>query len=303
MAPLSTLFPPGPAGTPTPRDKVWQRRFVAERGLLPQPGFAAVDGTRVGPGGADLGDVLAGRPGAYVLKPRFGSNGCGVVRVVSRPDGTLAAESDCPDTAAYLDDFPADPARRGRDVVAALATGRGRYLDRARAGIPEAALGLSILEDEIPADRAGGSVFEPRAVVQRTRTGFATVGAVCKRIDTPVGAVVARDFREEELAASLARLLADHAPPADLPAEVTRAHADILAAADRVRAELVPVLEASAVRVHQFGIDGRLCRAPAECGLRWVFLEFQFGIGRVDVPLPGYRTRADLASEFGPERG
>ena len=43
------------------------------------------------------------------MKPQFGSNGVGVVRVVSRED-RLAAESDCQDTAWFLDEFPADPA-------------------------------------------------------------------------------------------------------------------------------------------------------------------------------------------------
>ncbi|HUR53155.1 MAG TPA: hypothetical protein VMZ71_03425, partial [Gemmataceae bacterium] len=140
------------------RDKVWQRRVVGDLDVLPQPGFAAVTGDRVEADGAaaDIGDVLLARPGSYILKPRFGSNGVGVVRVVSRPYGCLTAESDCPDTALFLDEFPADPRRHGRDVIAAVATRRGRYVDRARAGLPDRALGLSILEDEIRRDEAGG---------------------------------------------------------------------------------------------------------------------------------------------------
>src|SRR5262245_42483113 len=119
--------PTGIASRPvSARDKCWQRQLVADRGLLPQPWFAAVTGDRVGP--ADLGDVLLARPGPYILKPRFGSNGVGVVRVES--DGArLSVASDCPDTALFLDGFPADPRRRGRDVVAAAATHRARFLN------------------------------------------------------------------------------------------------------------------------------------------------------------------------------
>lgn len=172
-----------PPGTGV-RDKVWQRLVVEGTGLLPQPGFAAVDGDRVvacnapwlvhmpavdcrrvaadlrsaavpgtvvvvegvgvglaavagdegirvvsrspciaaiSGGAADrtlptgrwpgfvadlcarplplsitkaahnpaavLGDALRACPGSYVLKPRYGSNGVAVVRLVSHPDG------------------------------------------------------------------------------------------------------------------------------------------------------------------------------------------------------------------------
>ena len=117
---------------------------------------------------AEIGDALAHAPGSYILKPRCGSNGFGVVRVVSRTDGWLDAASDCPDTAEYLAEFPADPARRGRDRVAAAARDRPRFADRARVGLSERALGESVIEEEIRQDRAEGSVFEPRVVVQRT---------------------------------------------------------------------------------------------------------------------------------------
>src|SRR6185295_4617233 len=130
----------------------------------------------------------------------------GVVRVVS-DGGRLTAASDCPDTALFLDEFPADPRRHGRDVVAAAATRRATYVNRATAGLPEWAMGLSILEDEIRQDRADGALFEPRVVAQRTDGDrFATIGAICKRIDTPISAVVARDFGELSLGESLAQL-------------------------------------------------------------------------------------------------
>ena len=141
---------------------------------------------------AEIGTALAEAPGSYILKPRCGSNGFGVVRVVCRPDGWLAVESDCPDTAAYLEEFPADPARCGRDLVAAAAADRPRFADRALVGLSEWCVRESVIEEEIRQDRAEGSVFEPRVVVQRVRSGpdeaFATLGAICKRIDTAVGA-------------------------------------------------------------------------------------------------------------------
>lgn len=146
---ISTHDPPPPRLTSV-RDKCWQRQLVAERDLLPQPWYTAVTGDRVGL--SDLGDVLLARPGSYILKPRFGSNGVGVVRVVSDGD-RLTAASDCPDTGIFLDEFPADPRRRGRDVVAAAATCRSRFVNRATAGLPEWSMGLSILEDEIRQDR------------------------------------------------------------------------------------------------------------------------------------------------------
>ena len=278
------------------RDKLWQRRVAADVGH-PQPAFAAVSGARLDATGQPLGAALLAAPGRSILKPRFGSNGVAVVRIVSE-SGTLTVETDCPDTARYLDEFPADPRRHGADVVEAAATHRGRFLDRATAGIPERVLDLSVLEDEIPPHRAAGSLFEPRVVVQRIDGDrFAILGAIGKRIDTAVGASVARDFREEPLETSLGLFLADRA------ADVGRTRADILAAAERLCERVVPLVEASGARVHQFGIDGRLCWHATAGRAGWPFLEFQFGIGRVDVPLPGYRTRAELAAQFGPESG
>lgn len=282
------------------RDKLWQRSVVEATGH-PQPTFAAVSGGYLDATRQPLGAALLAAPGRYILKPRFGSNGVAVVRIVSE-NGRLTVESDCPDTAQYLDEFPRDPRRCGADVVEAAAAHRARFVDRATAGIPERALDLSILEGEIPPHRANGSLFEPRVVVQRVEGGaFATLGAICKRIDTAVGASVARDFREEPLAAALHGFLRDRVPPADLSRSVEEAYADILASADRLRDAVVPELEGSGAEVHQFGIDGRLCWNAGR--VEWPFLEFQFGIGRVDLPLAGYRTRAELAAQFGPERG
>ena len=294
---------PGAAARRTSvRDKYWQRQLVAEHDLCPQPWFAAVAGDRVG--SADLGDVLLARPGSYILKPRFGSNGVGIVRVVSDGD-RLAAASDCPDTALFLDELPADPRLRGRDVVAAAATRRARYVNRATAGLPEWALGLSILEDEIRQDRVDGALFEPRVVAQRTDgERFVTIGAVCKRIDTPIAAVVARDFRELSLEESLTLFLAPCVPPANLAAAVRRAGELVLSAGDRAAAVVAPLAMAHGVRAHQFGIDGRLCWNPATNGAEFWFLEFQFGIGRIDAPpLPGYHSPAELRERFGPEVG
>jgi hypothetical protein len=42
--------------------------------------------------------------------------------------------------------------------------------------------------------------------------GFAALGAICKRIDTAVGACVARDFQEEPLETSLRRFLRGRVP-------------------------------------------------------------------------------------------
>ncbi|HJZ58055.1 MAG TPA: hypothetical protein VKE74_24145 [Gemmataceae bacterium] len=292
-----------PPRTTSVRDKCWQRQLVAERGLLPQPWFAAVTGDRVG--SADLvGDVLLARPGSYILKPRFGSNGIGVVRVVSDGD-RLTAASDCPDTALFLDEFPADLRLRGRDVVAAAATHRSRFVNRATAGLPEWAMGLSILEDEVRQDRADGALFEPRVVAQRVDgERFATIGAVCKRVETPIGAVVARDFRELSLEEALTLFLTPRVPPAALGDAVRCAGALVLSAGDRAAAAVAPLAAAHGVRVHQFGVDGRLCWNPATNGVEFWFLEFQFGIGRLDAPPPhGYRSPTRLRERFGPEVG
>jgi hypothetical protein len=303
MRPAHHDPPPGGPSQPTSvRDKCWQRQFVAERGLLPQPWFAAVTGDRVGP--ADLGDVLLARPGSYILKPRFGSNGVGVVRVVSDGD-RLTAASDYPDTALFLDEFPADPRRHGRDVVAAAVTHRARFVNRATAGLPQWAMGLSILEGEIRQDRAKGALFEPRVVAQRTGGArFGIIGAICKRVDTPIGAVVARDFRELALEESLTLFLGPRVPPADLDDSVRRARDLVLSEGDRAAAAVAPLLAAHGVRVHQFGVDGRLCWNPESNAVELWFLEFQLGIGRIDgLQLPGYLSPADLRERFGPEAG
>jgi hypothetical protein len=260
---------------------------------------------------ADLGDALLSAPGAYILKPRFGSNGFCVARVTST-GARLTVESDCPDTAAYLDELSHDAALCGRDRVAAVAAHRGRFIDRAVAGIPERALDRSILEAEIRQDRTDGALFEPRIVVQRVRSGcgerLATVGVLCKRIETAVGASVARDFREEPLDASLYRFLRDRVPAGALTLRVGETRDGLLAAGDRLRKGVEPLVEALGARVHQFGIDCRLCWNAGANRLEFPFLEFQFGIGRIDPSalgsdLAGYKTRAELADEFGPEVG
>jgi len=260
----------------------------------------------------DLGEALLSQPGAYILKPRFGSNGFGVVRVVSRADGRLVAESDCPDTAQYLEDFPCDSAQCGRDLIAGVGTQRRRFVDRARAGVPEQLLDFSILEDEIRQDRAGGAIFEPRVVVQRTKDGpagaFAVLGAICKEIDTAVGASVARDFRENILDHSLERFLCDRVPASDLTGRVKETREEILASGDRIRAALVPLIEARGACVHQFGIDSRLCWNGVTDRAECQFLEFQFGIGRIDPSvlnsggLVGYRSPKELDAQYGPKR-
>jgi len=101
-------------------------RFI--RDLCEQPLPINVTKTAYNPV-AELGDALLHSPGSYILKPRFGSNGFCVTRIVSHADGTLTVESDCPDTAQYLEEFPADPDLRGRDLVTAAATHRSRFID------------------------------------------------------------------------------------------------------------------------------------------------------------------------------
>jgi hypothetical protein len=270
------------------RDKLWQRLFAAELGL-DQPAFVAVSGA-----GA-VAEVVAAGSGPFVLKPRFGSNGCAVARVTHTAAG-FALESDCPDTARFLDEFPFDPTARGRDALEALAGRRERYIDRARAAIPERLLNESLLEPEVPPWRADGFVCEPRAIAQRVSgERFDVLGGLCKLVGTAVGACVARDFREVPLLAGLEPHLGTDAP---------RACAELLAAAERAATALVPALEPLGTRVHQFGIDFRLYRS-AEGAPRFALLEFQFGIGAVapECAPPGYRTRAELVRTFGPESG
>ena len=74
-------------------------------------------------------------------------------------------------------------------------------------------------------------------------------------------------------------------------------------AGDRAAAAVAPLVEALGVRVHQFAVDGRLCWDAELRRVEFWFLEFQFGIGRPGVPLPGYRPPTDLCDRFGPEVG
>jgi hypothetical protein len=262
---------------------------------------------------AEIGDALGHAPGAYILKPRYGSNGFSVARVVSQPDGWLTVASDCPDTAGYLAEFPADPGQRGRDLVTAAARDRGRFADRARVGLSEQMLSASILEEEIRQDRVEGALFEPRIVVQRVRPGqgetFTVLGAICKRIETAIGACVARDFHEEPLEVSLHRFLQGQVSQGDLIQTVCKTQAEILAAGDRLCATLVPALAARGARIHQFGIDCRLCWDPHLERVTYPFLEVQFGIGRIagtpggGPPFTGCQTATELRARFGPEVG
>lgn len=275
------------------RDKLWQRHFAAAL-RLDQPAFYPVSGTTaiVRGGECPLADLLREATGPHILKPRFGSNGCAVARVSYTPTG-FALESDCPDTALFLNEFPFDSAASGRDALEALAGRRERYIDRARAGIPERLLNESLLEAEVPPWRADGLLCEPRVIAQRVSgERFDVLGGVCKLIDTEVGACVARDFREVPLLKGLEPHLGPDAP---------RARAELLAASTRATAALVPALEARGTRVHQFGIDFRLYRNEGGAP-RFALLEFQFGIGRVapECAPPGYRTRTELAAAFGP---
>jgi hypothetical protein len=118
---------------------------------------------------------------------------------------------------------------------------------------------------------------------------------------------VACDFQEEPLDASLHRFLDGRVPGSDLAREVRLTSDTILAASDQLRCVLVPLVEASEARVHQFGIDCRLCWDPATGRAELAFLEFQFGIGRIDWPalggVAGYKTRQGLVSLHGPEVG
>jgi hypothetical protein len=259
---------------------------------------------------ADLSEILLSSPGSYILKPRFGSNGVCVVRIISHPTSHLTVESDCPDTSGYLEEYPCNPNLFGQDLVTAVATQRSRFLDRATADLPEWAWNQSVLEEEIRQDRASGSIFEPRIVVQRMkgalREQFLTLGAVCRRIDTSISASVIRGFHEEPLEASLQCFLQDRIPAGDLSYRVQKTRDEILAAGDQLRAKLVPLIETSGARIHQFGIDCRLCWNPTIGQVEYPFLEFQFGIGRIDPPvsgsaLGGYKTRDELIRRFGPE--
>ena len=213
--------------------------------------------------------------------------------------------SDCPGTARYLEEFPADPRRHGSDVISAAATRRARYLDRATACLPEWAMELSILEDEIRQDRVDGAIIEPRVVAQRIDGDrFVTIGVICKRIDTPIAAVVATGFRELSLEESLTLFLGPRVPAADLGDSVRRAWDQVLSEGDRAATAVAPLAEAHGMRTHQFGVDGRLCWNPVANRVEFWFLEFQFGIGRIDGPTPsGYQSPAELREQFGPEVG
>jgi hypothetical protein len=78
----------------------------------------------------------------------------------------------------------------------------------------------------------------------------------------------------------------------------------ILAAGDRAAEVVAPLAAAHGVRVHQIGIDGRLCWNSLTNSVEFWFLEFQFGIGRIEAPPPaGYLSPAQLRERFGPEAG
>jgi hypothetical protein len=284
------------------RDKLWQRQLVADRALFPQPWFADVSGDKVGR--IELGEFMLARPGSYVLKPRFGSNGVGIIRVVS--DGVrLVATSNCPDTAYFLDECSADPLLQGCDVVAAAATQRARFVNRATAGLPDWAMELSILEDEIRQDRADGSIFEPRVVAQRIDADrFLSIGAICKRVEAPIASVAAGNFCELPLEQSLRLFLAPRVPPNDLDHSVRGACDHILSTGNRAATVIAPIIAARGLRVHQFAVDSRVCWNREANEVECWFLEFQFGIGRIDVPtIPGYRSPSELRERFGPEVG
>jgi hypothetical protein len=260
---------------------------------------------------AELGATLLCAPGAYILKPRFGSNGFCVVRITSADDH-LTVESDCPDTALYLDEFPRNPDLRGQDLVAAVTTHRTRFINRATAGLPDQLMNQSVLEEEIRQDRVDGAIFEPRIVIQRAKVvsgeRFVTLGAIAKRIESAVGASVACDFSEEPLDCALRNFLRERVPDGDLAHCSAQTRAEILEAGDRLREVLTPLLAERGARVHQFGIDCRLCWNRATGRAEYPFLEFQFGIGRITPPaltpaLAGYKTRDELSREFGPEVG
>src|SRR5437016_5922739 len=118
------------------------------------------------------------------------------------------------------------------------------------------------------------------------------------------GAVVARDFREVSLEEALAVFLTPRVPPADLEDAVRCTCDSVLAAGELAVAAVAPLARENGVRVHQLGIDGRLCWNSATSRAEFWFLEFQFGIGRIDgPPPPGYQSPAELRERFGPESG
>jgi hypothetical protein len=164
---------------------------------------------------------------------------------------------------------------------------------------------LSILEDEIRQDRTDGSIFEPRVVAQRIDTDrFQTIGAVCKRVEAPIASVTARNFCELPLEQSLRLFLAERVSPNDLYSSVRRACDSILSAGDRAATVIAPIIAAHGLRVHQFGVDSRLCWNHETNEVECWFIEIQFGIGRIDGPtIPGYRSPGELRERFGPEVG
>jgi hypothetical protein len=73
-----------------------------------------------------------------------------------------------------------------------------------------------------------------------------------------------------------------------------------------VRSVLIPLVEARGVRVHQIGIDSRLCWTPATGQAEFPFLEFQLGIDWAEVGVPpfaGYEPPDRLRLRYGPEAG
>ena len=225
--------PPGVPARPTSvRDKCWQRQLVAERGLLPQPWFAAVTGDRVG--SADLGDVLLARP--RVVHPEA------AVRLQRRRRRPRRQRRRPPHGGERLPGHGPLPGRVPRRPAAARAgRGRGRGhppaavrepRHRRPAGVGDGAVDPGGRDPPGPGRRV--DLRAPgRGAADRAATGSPRLGAVCKRIDTPIGAVVARDFRELPLEESLTRFLAPRVPPADLGDSVRRARDLVLSAGDR----------------------------------------------------------------------
>ena len=104
---------------------------------------------------------------------------------------------------------------------------------------------------------------------------------------------------------ALARFLAPRVPPGDVAHRVRQACDELLAVGDRVGAAFAAFVMAWGERVHQFGIDSRVCWNPDNGRVTFPFLEVQFGIGRIDPEDMGpgmvakYRTPDELRARFG----
>ena len=131
-------------------------------------------------------------------------------------------------------------------------------------------------------------------------TGSSRSVRSAERIETPIAAVVASGFHE------LSWRIADVVPRATRPngrsqRSRQRTGDQVLSAGDRAATAVAPLAAAHGIRTHQFGVDGRLCWNPTANRVEFWFLEFQFGIGRIDGPPPsGYRLPAELREQFGP---